>query len=173
MERNEFIEFEVIRSSISITSPELFSAYLAEVHNDLTLRSNKTGMRKLIFYEYFKIPVFIAERLFNSFDKDGDELLNQKEFAEGMFSLFLGNFEDTARIIFNMYDYDKDGLIHKGDVKVLLSYLPLKSEMDKLSHQLESLEELDNTINETFGKNNSLNFKSFENVIENVKNLSL
>jgi Ca2+-binding EF-hand superfamily protein len=169
MERNEFIEFEVIRSSISISSPDLFSAYIAEVHNDLTLRSEKSGIRKLIFYEYFKIPIFIAERLFNSFDKDGDELLNQREFAEGMFSLYQGNFEDTARIIFNMYDYDKDGSIYKGDVKVLLSYLPLKSQMDKLSHQLESLEELDNTINETFGNNNSLNFKSFEKVIENVK----
>ena len=37
----------------------------------------------------------------------------------------MGDFESTLEIIFNTMDFDKDGLINREDVKVLLSYLPL------------------------------------------------
>ena len=42
--------------------------------------------------------------------------------------LYFGNFDDTAEVIFNLYDFDQDGFIIKEDIKLLLSFLPLKSD---------------------------------------------
>ena len=79
----------------------------------------------MVFGDYMKMPIFIMEKLFMSMDKDTDGFLNITEFINGMTKIYQGNFYDTAEFIFNIFDYDKDGVITKGDVKVLLSYLPI------------------------------------------------
>lgn len=73
-----------------------------------------------------KFPFFISEKLFQSFDCDDDDKLNENEFIIGLSKLYLGTFEETAQVIFNFLDYDKDKKINKEDVKLMLSYLPLK-----------------------------------------------
>jgi Ca2+-binding EF-hand superfamily protein len=49
------------------------------------------------------------------------------EFVQGMTSLFADTFEKQIVFIFNIYDFDKDGLISKEDVRTVLSYVPLNS----------------------------------------------
>lgn len=174
-----FIEFNLIRNSVSFEKSELFALYLKDVYEDLLRReeegSDKTfpkkGIGKLVFNNYMKVPVFIAEKIFASLDKDLNGFLNEKEFSEGLMKLYLGNFKETAQIIFNVYDYDKDGVINKGDVKVLLSYLPLKSSEELgYKHQMQSLEELDTILSLTFGnKETNLLFEDFLSVIQNNK----
>jgi hypothetical protein len=171
MEKSEFIEFQTIRSSISFDNPEYLTTYLNEVYLDLIERSDiKNGINKLTFYEYIKVPLIISDKLFLSLDRDDDGLLNGKEFTNGLFQLFQGNFEETAQIIFNIFDFNRDGLIHKWDVKLLLSYLPLKEEYD-ICHkkQLESLEELDEILNLSFKEEKGVDFKNFLKIIETVK----
>lgn len=73
-----------------------------------------------------KFPFFISEKLFQSFDCYDDDKLNENEFIIGLSKLYLGTFEETAQVIFNFLDYDKDKKINKEDVKLMLSYLPLK-----------------------------------------------
>jgi len=176
MEKSEFIDFEIIRSSLNIQANS-FTIYLKEVFTDLSQRPDSDkdkGISKITFSDYMKLPVFINYKIFSSFDKDNDGFLNFKEFAHGMNKLFLGNFEETAQIIFSIFDFDKDTIIKKGDVKVLFSYLPIKSSNDYKStiykNQMESLEELDEILSDTFGKSNdTLNFEQFLKIIENKK----
>lgn len=47
------------------------------------------------------------------------------EFIEGMSTLFTDSTDKIERFIFNLYDFDKDGLISREDVRVVLSYIPL------------------------------------------------
>jgi Ca2+-binding EF-hand superfamily protein len=56
------------------------------------------------------------------------------EFIEGMTQLFCENFEKLATFIFNFYDFDKDGLISKEDIRTVLSYIPLntKTKINKI-----------------------------------------
>jgi len=121
-------------------------------------------------------PVFISEKFFSALDKDSKGYINEKEFIQGFTKLYLGNFLETAEIIFKILDFDKDGLITRGDVKVLLSYLPLKESVSKemiaeYKHQMKNLEELDEILTLTFGivnKNNgetSLNLEKFIEII--------
>lgn len=172
--KTEYFDFENIKELVNKIDPTLFSMYLKEIFKDISERNNETQKKMLSrikFVEYMKIPLFIAEKLFASFDKDDDGLLNIKEFSEGMLKLYLGNFEDSAQQIFNLLDFDKDSLIQKGDVKVLLSYLPLKTDHTKIEYkyQMESLAEIDYILDATFSSKTHLNWKEYLYVIENVK----
>jgi Ca2+-binding EF-hand superfamily protein len=158
-ENNEaFIDFKLIRDSIKFSDGILFQLYLKDVYEDLSKRDEGKGISKLAFDDYFKIPVFIAEKLFLSMDKDNDGFLSEKEFLSGMQRLFLGDFKDTVLAIFDVLDFDKDGCITRADVRVLCSYLPVKAanseEMQiQYKHQMRSLEELEEIVTYTFRDN--------------------
>ena len=51
-----------------------------------------------------------------------------------MISLFSDNFEQSAKFIFNFYDFDRDGFITKEDVRVVLSYVPIQTKIRSKSH---------------------------------------
>ena len=167
---DDFIEFEVIRDFIKIDDKQLFYSYIKEVYKDLSERSEikKMGISKLTFYGYIQIPVFIAEKLFCTLDNDKDGFLNLKEFSDGLSTLYLGSFEETVRFIFDLYDFDKDSEVVLGDVKVILSYLPLKNEKTQ-KYQMESLSEIDDILKSTFGHKTTIIFEEFLEVIEKKK----
>ena len=83
------------------------------------------------------MPGIISERLFAVFDVDRNGYLDPVEFIEGMTTLFSETFEKQIVFIFNLYDFDKDGLISKEDVRTVLSYVPLnsKSKSEKLKFE--------------------------------------
>lgn len=162
VEEKEFVDFDTIRTLIEIEDENVFEIYLKEIYKDLCDRaesSKKQGIGKVTFYDYMKLQVFISEKLFNSMDKDNDGFLSIKEFTEGMLKLYFGSFKETAKMIFDMFDFDKDGLINRGDIKIAMSYLPLKDESHKI--QMESLTELDEILDLYFKGNKSLNFDKF------------
>jgi Ca2+-binding EF-hand superfamily protein len=55
------------------------------------------------------------------------EGLTDEEFVDGFFKLYIATFQETSKIIFNLLDFYKDGVIKKEDVKLILSYLPLNN----------------------------------------------
>jgi Ca2+-binding EF-hand superfamily protein len=172
MEGAEFIEFQAIRASIKFDASEFLNTYLNEIHKDFIERGGGGGggITRSTFYDYMKIPIFISNKLFASLDKDEDGLLNLREFSSGLFLLYQGDYEETAQIIFNIFDFNKDGVIHKHDVKLLLSYLPLKDEFNAChKKQMETLDELEEIVNASFSKADGIDFKAFLKVVENIK----
>ena len=182
---NEFITFESIQKSLDITDPILFKKYLQEVFVDLSVKVNKSKIKylsRLTFYDYIKLPIFISEKLYDSFSlSNNKEGLTEDEFINGFFKLYSGSFQETAKIIFNLLDFDKDGIIKKADTKLILSYLPLSDvseSMEKkldlsqeiLKFQMKSLVEIEDIVNKTFDKyENKMNFDQFKNTIQNQK----
>jgi len=168
----EFVDFELFRS-MKNTDVNTFQTYLKEIYKDLSDRrdTKKNGVSNLTFMEYMKLPVFICEKVFSSFDLDCDTFLNLKEFTEGMTNLYYGNFEETSRIVFNIYDIDKDGKINPGDVKLLLSFLPLKTDKTKTDYkyQMESINEIGEIITATFGDKKTLKYNEYCDIIEKKK----
>lgn len=74
---------------------------------------------------YYDLPGIISDRLFAVLDKNNNEYLDMTEFIEGMSTLFFDSIDKIEKFIFNLYDFDKDGIISKEDVRVVLSYIPL------------------------------------------------
>lgn len=190
MEQNSlYIDFDTIRKSLQFEKESYFMNYLNEVFGDLSFRSEnvdtdtsknaslssrkKTDKKisKLVFGDYFKLPVFITEKVFASMDKDNDGFLSLNEFTQGMSKLFQGSFRDTAEFIFSIFDYDKDGMISKGDVKLLLSYLPIKSliESNEYKNQMKSLADIDAILKDTFEDSDTMSLETFIKVVEGKK----
>lgn len=167
---NETINLNLIRKVLEVSDPGLFPLYAKEVFRDLIDRaeSSKKGVSRATFYGYMKLPVLIADKLFNALDEDRDGNLNLKEFTEGLTKLYYGSFKESASIIFKMYDFDRDEIIHKVDIKILFSYLPLKNE----ELQMESLDEIDSILN-NINIEAKFTFQKFMEVIEKSSDIYL
>ena len=182
---SEYVTFELIQGSLGIKNPNLFKRYLQEVFVDLSTKSENSKSKylsRLTFYDYIKLPIFIAEKLFNSFaSSPQQEGLKEEEFVTGFFKLYMGTFSQTTKIIFNLLDFDKDGFIKKEDVSIILSYLPLndvseekekrlESVKEILGFQMKSLEEIDDIVSNTFKKfEGKMNFEQFMDTVQNKK----
>ena len=187
-EKQEFVTFELIQDSLGLKDPTIFKKYLTEVFNDLANsvnNQNKKFITRMAFYDYIKLPIFIAEKVFKSFTKLSTQGLCEEEFVDNLFKLYMGSFEETISIIFNILDFDRDGIIKKEDVKIFLSYLPInddeeeglgvkpKDEKNKtdlvtkiFGTQMKSLEEIDNILNKAFKKyEDKMNLNQFTEII--------
>ena len=87
---NDYITFELIQESLGIKNPNLFKKYLQEVFIDLStkIENSKTKiLTRLTFYDYIKLPIFISEKLFNSFAASSQqEGLKEEQFVNGFFN---------------------------------------------------------------------------------------
>ena len=167
----DYVDFDILQKMLGLNDMTLFLSYLKEVFKDLSERSEgdrKKGINKVTFYDYVKLPIFISEKLFSALDKDEDGFLNSHEFIEGLQDLYMGDFESTLELIFKILDFDKDGKITKEDTKVLLSYLPLKTDNTQIEYkfQMQSLNEIDEILDKTFGKKNHMKEEEFAKIIE-------
>ena len=167
---NNYITFEKVQESLNLSNPKLFKKYLHEVFQDLSTQLKNKNVKyisRLIFHDYIKLPIFISDKLFNSFKNHIKEGLLETEFVSGFYQLYMGNFEETTKIIFNLLDFDKDSYIQKEDVKLFLAYLLLddfNNNRENISNneasekiyqkQMKKLNDIDNLINKTFKKNN-------------------
>ena len=187
-EKQEFVTFELIQDSLGLKDPTIFKKYLTEVFNDLANsvnNQNKKFITRMAFYDYIKLPIFIAEKVFKSFTKLSIQGLCEEEFVDNLFKLYMGSFEETISIIFNILDFDRDGIIKKEDVKIFLSYLPInddeeeglgvkpKDEKNKtdlvtkiFGTQMKSLKEIDDILNKAFKKyEDKMNLNQFTEII--------
>ena len=174
MEQKEYIDFNEIKKYAHIENDELFLLYLKEVYKDLADRdesNKKKGIMKMIFLDYLKLPIFISEKVFAVFDSDKDGFLNLKEFIFGMNTLYNGTFDDSVKLIFDLLDFNHDGLIEKDDVVLVLSLLPVKTDRHKIEYkyQMETLEEIHEIINSTFGSKKVLKLNEFQEIVEKRK----
>ena len=181
---SNYISFETVQESLNLSNPKLFKKYLHDVFLDLSTQSQQKNIKyisRLIFYDYIKLPIFISDKLFNSFKNHIKDGLLEIEFISGFYELYMGNFEQTTKIIFNLLDFNKDSIIQKDDVKLFLAYLLIydfnnnyenitnDEEVEKINQiQMEKMKKIDNLINKTFKKNN-INLNEFIAILKETK----
>ena len=174
----DFISYEILHKYSGIEDENLFKNYLHYIFKGISKfneKHNKKLIDKLSFYDFMSLPFFVSEKLFKSFDSNNDNNLDENEFINNLTKLYCGNFYESAEIIFNLLDYDKDGKIQKDDVTLMLCFLPLSTnEKDNKEsiflEQNNSRKEIEEIINKTFNKyNGTLKFKQFIEVIMNKK----
>ena len=171
-DKNKYITFETLQESLNLTNPKIFKKYLHEVFLDLSNLPDSKKIKyisRLSFYDYIKLPIFISDKLFKSFKNQNKEGLLEKEFVNGFYQLYMGSFEETTTIIFNLLDFDKDSFIQKEDIKLILIYLILNNfnnnclnENNDIIYkkQMKKMNEINDLVNKTFKKNN-ININDF------------
>lgn len=171
--------FGDLQKGLDITAIDSFSHYLQELHFDLSSRTNTNGITENTFCDYMKIPFIIAQKLFSTFNNSDSGQLTKKEFCDGFVTLYTGQYEEVCKLVFNIYDFKKEGNIKKADVKILLSYIPIADTLDhhkKYEHQMQTQEELDKLILDAFGSkkgNTSINYETFKDVISRKSDIFL
>lgn len=182
-ETEEKVDCEELLSKFKVPSSKsvIFGLYLKEIWKDLAERSEEKslGINKVTFSKYFQLPGIISDRLFAVFDTDSNGYLCRSEFVKGMTTLFLGEYAEMVKFIFRLYDFDKDEIVTKEDIRIVLSYIPLKIsnnislsnfkfELQDYQDRIESQEELLNILNKLFHHNDKLKIESFRNYVEKV-----
>ena len=183
-EARDYITFERVQETLNLSNPKLFKKYLHEVFLDLSSlpdTKNNKYISNLTFYDYLRLPIFISEKLFNSFKNHCKGGLLESEFVNGFYQLYMGTFEETTKRIFNLLDFDKDSVIQKEDVKLILIYLLLddfntynnsavNNENDEEIYlkQMKKMKEIDELINKSF-KKDSMNIDEFISCLKKNK----
>ena len=69
----DYVDFDILQKMLGLNDMTLFLSYLKEVYKDLSERSEdiiKKGVNKITFYDYVKLPILIADKLFSALDID-------------------------------------------------------------------------------------------------------
>ena len=150
-----------------INSKNLFS-------NTLKQKANENGISLRNFLQYLDIQEFMCERLFKYLDKTKTGQLTKAEFVNGLDTIFYGNLQELYKLIFFMCDFNENGKIHKFNMKLILSYIPVKTyeEQQKYIKNINSI--IDNyftNLDKRFPEKNikidkEINFDLFKNDIE-------
>jgi len=120
----------------------VFIPYFKDIYNDLADKSDKKakGINKIVFTEYANLPGILSERFFKILDENGDNYIDQKEFIHAMFKVYYSKLESKIKLVFDMYDFDNDGLIQKEDIRIVLSHVPISHVNTALSKEAATKE---------------------------------
>ena len=77
------------------------------------------------------MPGFIGERLYNVIDKKKKGYIDGLGFVTSLFKLYSKDFNVRIKFIFDMFDFDDDGIITKDDVFTLLSHISYSDQNGK------------------------------------------
>ena len=174
------VDLEKLIQKFRPTDPDALEIYFQDVWKDLSERDNKKGqgLTKNVFHSYYNIPIIICERLFKVLAIKEHTFLSQEEFVNGLINLFLGDYKTLIKIMFNMYDYNRDGKVSRNDVKIIFNYIPLKPneiyqrykikyEGDNINDRRESMMEINQTLDKIF-EEDYIDEDYFKYTIENI-----
>ena len=174
------VDLEKLIQKFRPSNPDALEVYLEDVWKDLSERDTKKGIgiTKSVFINYYKLPLIISERLFKVLDANNHLSLSEEDFVTGLLNLFLGDYKSLVKIMFNMYDYDRDGKISRKDVKIVFNYIPLKPneiyqrykikyEGDNVNDRKESMNEINKVLDKIF-EEEFIDEDYFKYSIENI-----
>ena len=146
--------------------------------NTMKQKANEKGISLRNFSQYFDIQEFMCERIFNYLDKSKSGKLTKNEFVNGIYTIFFGSIEELYKMVFFMCDFINNNKIHKFNMKLLLSYIPVKT----FEEQQKNYKHINSIINNYFINldkkypdkeikiNQEINYDLYENSIEEYIN---
>jgi len=183
MKKGYKLDFQKIRRKTQIKDFISFELYLKNIFSDIAKpewkEKEQKGINKLSFIEYMNIPFIVGEKLFKALDKSKKGFLTKNEFVNGIISLYVGDLEETQKMIFSILDFDSDGIIIPQDSRLLISFIKnlsgapstvIKQKLQKRNtiSDEENLNEINELINNFFNNKPQMSFEEYKYNIENV-----
>lgn len=152
--------------------------YFKDIFKDLQERSdNKNkGINKISFINYCQLPGLLAERIFAIMDNDKNNYLTMEEFLSGFLIFYCSTFDEKLKLIFDIYDFDSDGLISQRDIITIISCMPVIQSANvrgegkytkegggaqSFQERVDTLEEMLAILQKCFGNSTHLDFSQF------------
>lgn len=124
-------------------------------------QNNSTNISYISFHNYFNLCSFLSSKLFKLFSKSDCASLSKEQFINGLRSLFISDLSTRSKIVFDIYDYDNDGVIRKEDVKLLLSHFHFLTNTSDTSLLMKIVDKFFSYQE----KDTSMSLSSFESII--------
>ena len=123
-------------------------SFLSDIFVNFQKRSNN-NFDTYTFQELIGIPMIISDKLYYTFTMHQEKQLTYQEFSSGLYDLFFGDLDDKMSIVFDLLDFDGDGVIMLEDVFLILSHFHLIDNTNDTMHLIEKI------ITNFFGINKS------------------
>lgn len=114
--------------------------------NTMKQKANEKGISFKNFLQYFDIQEFMCERIFKFLDKSKSGKLTKNEFVNGVHTIFFGSIRELYKMAFFICDFNENNKIHKFNMKLILSYIPVKT----YEEQQEYIKHINSIINNYF-----------------------
>jgi Ca2+-binding EF-hand superfamily protein len=90
---------------------------------------------KITLGEFINLPGIISDRFFTLMGagSKSDSRVSQEKFVNTLITVYSSNLEDKMQLVFNIFDFDCDGKISAEDVRLVLSYIPLRKNNSSLT----------------------------------------
>ena len=156
--------------------------YLIELYHELSHFSSKEdkGVSYETFIYFMNMPYPISSNIFKLLDKDKNNYLNIEEFVIGLYDIYGTNsLNKLSNFVFNLYDTDRNRLISKEDIHLILSYIPLDRNLrNKFLHRdyyninysdiIKNQKMIERTLNNIYHNRNFLNLENFIFTVQNT-----
>ena len=113
-------------------------SFLSDIFVNFQKRSNN-NFDTYTFQELIGIPMIVSDKLYYTFTMHQEKLLTYQEFSSGLFDLLFGDIDDKMSIVFDLLDFDGDGVITLEDVFLILSHFHLIDNTTDTIHLIEKL----------------------------------
>ena len=120
--------------------------FFSDIFVNFQKRSNN-NFDTYTFQELIGLPMIVSDKLYYTFTSHKEKQLTYQEFSGGLYDLIFGDIEDKMSIVFDLLDFDGDGVITLEDSFLILSHFHL---IDNTSETIPLLEQL---IQSFFGNN--------------------
>jgi hypothetical protein len=137
--------------------------YLKDVFREVANQEGEGYLTEYIFSRYLNLPLILSQKIFiNMNTNDGN--MDYSHFLEFFKILHLGCYDILTKYIFDILDFNKDGLIFVNDCRVILIHIAMYVNENKISQE-KIATKTDNILKATFSKTH-LALKDFKIVIE-------
>ncbi|CAH3149003.1 unnamed protein product [Porites evermanni] len=139
-------------SSLELENIEAVFNEISTKTDDGTRQVELSMLNRQDFAERFRLPGFIAERLFHAFDRNENGTIDLEEFIGGIALCLHGTVKDKCRLLFHIFNLAEDNGVSRDELTaVLLSSLEsaqtiLDNMEDTTVEQPEEGEETDKLI---------------------------
>lgn len=107
------------------TQDELFVIH--KLWKDLTEQSQTNhGIDINVFKLYTNIYGYLGDRLFDFFDKKKNKYIHLTDFIDGLKTIYFGNDDDQAHLLFHLFDVNNEGKISKEYMTIIVNSIPHK-----------------------------------------------
>lgn len=98
-----------------------------------------------------------------------------------MFKIYYSTFDTQVKMVFEIYDFNKDGYISPEDVRIILGFIPMlnlknvkvrpqegqySGGFEDFGDRIKTQEEIAEMVEVCFGKNTKLNLEEFQKISE-------
>ncbi len=89
-----------------------------------------TAIDKVTLIEFISLPGILSDRFYSlvgSLDK-ASSVVTLERFLSTMIQVYCSTLDEKMQLVFKMFDFDSDGKISAQDVRLILSYIPIRSD---------------------------------------------